>query len=115
MTFQQSGVTLAQLLATPIVPITQTPSAPVPNALVAIQTAPVTITIATPSWKTRASRKHPKGAGQSFTAPSFETRPLTPPPLDLGDSQVDATRAPTYVHTFTIDGVPLPATDRVRP
>ena len=42
--------------------------------------------------------------------------PPSPPHLgNLGDSQVDAMGASAYVHTFTMDGVPLPTTDRVRP
>ena len=49
MMFQRSEVTLAQILATPIVPKTQTPSTPAANALVAIQTAPVTMAAATPT------------------------------------------------------------------
>ena len=41
----------------------------------------------------------------------------TPPPLllDLGDARVNVARAPAYTHSFSVDGVPLLATDRVRP
>jgi len=76
----------------------------------AIQTAPVTTTATTPAQEIRASRKRPRGAGQSSTALDSENSPL-----DLRDSQVDVVRTPAYVYTFMMDKVPLPATDRVKP
>ena len=40
--------------------------------------------------------------------------PLTPPP-HLRDARANVAGAPTYTYTFSVDGVPLPATDKVRP
>ena len=90
--------------------ITQTPPAPIAYAPMAIQTALVTMVFATPTRETRASRKCPRGTGQSSTTPDSDNSPL-----DLGDSQVDAVGASSYVHTFMVDGVPLPTMDSVRP
>jgi len=44
------------------------------------------------------------------TAPNSENYPP-----DLGDSRVNVAGAPVYTHFFPMDGVPLLATDRVRP
>ena len=91
-------------------PKTQTPHVPAANAPVAIQIAPVTTAAATLTRETRASQKCPRGVGQSSAA--FNSKNSL---LDLGDSQVDAIGVPSYIHTFMVDEVPLPAMDRVRP
>ena len=49
ITFQQSGVTLAQLLATPTTPRTQTPLVPTANAPVVTQAAPATVIATIPT------------------------------------------------------------------
>ena len=41
--------------------------------------------------------------------------PLTPSPPTLGMLVPMSRGAPTYTYTFSVDGVPLPATDKVRP
>lgn len=91
-------------------PKIQTPHVPAANAPVAIQIAPITTAVATLTRETRASQKCPRGAGQSSAA--FNSKNSL---LDLGDFQVDAIGVPSYVHTFMVDEVPLPAMDRVRP
>ena len=47
MTFQRSGVTLAQLLAIPTMPINQTPLALITNTPMAIQMTPIATAAAT--------------------------------------------------------------------
>ena len=49
MTFQQSGVTLAQLLAIPTMPKNQTPLALIANTPMAIQMTPIATAAATPA------------------------------------------------------------------
>ena len=114
MMFQRSWVTLAQLLATPIMPKTQTPPTLAANAPVAIQIALVTIAT-TPARETRSTRKCLRGASQSSIALDSENSPPPTPTPDLRGSQVDAVGASAYVHTFMVDRVPFPAMDRVRP
>nr|POE84777.1 hypothetical protein CFP56_72193 [Quercus suber] len=89
---------------------TQTPPTSTTNAPVATQATPTTMVAAIPSRETRASWMRPRGAGQFSTA----LNPKNSPP-DLKDYQVEAAGAPTYVHTFMVNGVPLPAIERVRP
>nr|POE73666.1 hypothetical protein CFP56_67307 [Quercus suber] len=86
---------------------TQTPPASTTNALVATQATPTTMVAAIPSCETRASWMHPRGAGQFFTALDPKNSPLY-----LKDYRVEAAGAPTYVHTFMVNRVPLPAIER---
>ena len=114
MPIQRSGVTLTQLLATPIVPRTQilpatTPIANIPETTQATPTAAVA---ATPARETRARRKCPRGVGQTSTALNLENSPYPP---NLRDARVNVTGALTYTYTFSVDEAPLPVTDKVRP
>lgn len=110
MTFQRNGVTLAQPLATLTVPRTQIPPVPIANAPAVTQVAPTTAIAATPARETRARQKRPRGTSHTSTAPNSENFPP-----NLGDSLINVVEAPVYTHSFTMDGVPLPTIDRVRP
>ena len=110
MMFQRSGVTLAQPLATLTMPRTQTPLVPIANAPTVTQVAPTTAIATTPTQETRARRKRPRGKGHTSTAPNSENFPS-----NLKDSFINVVGAPAYTHYFTVDGVPLPVIDRVRP
>ena len=48
--------------------------------------------------------------GQTFATPNSENSPS-----NLGDSRVDVVGTPAYTYSFTVDGVPLLATDKVKP
>lgn len=108
--FQWSGVTLAQPLATLTVPRTQTPPVLIASAPAVTQVASTTAIAATPAWETRARRKCPRGTGHTSTAPNSENFPP-----NLRDSLINVVGAPAYTHSFTVDGVPFLAIDRVRP
>nr|POF09862.1 hypothetical protein CFP56_74742 [Quercus suber] len=110
MMLQRSGVTFAQLSVTPTMPRTQTPPVPIANAPVVTQATPTTAIVATSARETRTGRKRLRGVGHTSTTPSSENSLL-----DLRDSRVNVVGDPAYMHSFTVDGVPLPATDRVRP
>ena len=108
--FQRSGVTLAQPLATLIVPRTETPPIPIANAPAVTQVASTTTIAATPTQETRARRKRPKGTSHTSTAPNSKNYPP-----NLEDSLINVVGAVAYTHSFTMDGVPLPTIDRVKP
>ncbi|XP_050290241.1 uncharacterized protein LOC126728471 [Quercus robur] len=109
---QRSGVTLAQLLATPIAPRTYTPPATAPTAKVleTTQATPTAVVAENLARETRARRKRPRGAGQTSTTLNPENSLH-----DLRDARVNVTGAPTYTYSFSVDRVPLPVIDRVRP
>ena len=111
MPLQRGRVTLAQILGTPIRPQGQTP--PQVATTSTHPPAPLVVTATTtPTREIRAGHKRPRGLSseQPLTIPDSENSPL-----DLGDSQVDATGAPAYIKTFMVDGEALPVTDKVRP
>ena len=95
-------------------PRNQTPFALIANTPMAIQMTPITTVAATLPRRLGLVGSILGGYANSLQLIALKT----PPPPHLGnleDSQVDAMGAPAYVHTFTMDGVPLPTTDRVRP
>ena len=100
---QRSRVTLAQILAAPIVPQSQTHP---PTTIVSTTKTPV------PTCVTRAGLKRLRGSNseQPQTIPDSENSPP-----DLGDTHVEVMDAPTYIKAFMVEGEALPATDKVRP
>ena len=102
-------MTLSQLLDTPIMPRGQ---APPTQATTTSASPPIIAVTATPTCETKAGQKCPKGSSsnQPFTVPDSENSPP-----DLGDTQVDAMSASTYIKAFMVDGKALPTSDRVKP
>ncbi|KAL0001574.1 hypothetical protein SO802_015355 [Lithocarpus litseifolius] len=67
MTFQRSGLTLAQLLATSTLPRTQTPPAPTANTPVVIQTTPI---VRVRPWREGYRGKATKSVGKALLLPA---------------------------------------------
>lgn len=90
-------------------PRSQTPPFPTTNTPAITQAAPTAVVVVTPIHETRAGWKRSKRVDQIYAAPDFENSPS-----NLGYSGVNIVGAPTYTHSFTMDGIPLPTTNRVR-
>nr|POE84955.1 hypothetical protein CFP56_75806 [Quercus suber] len=87
-------------------PKTQTPSVLTTNTLTVTQAASTTTIVAIPTCETRARRKRPKEASQTFATPSSENSPP-----DLGDSHVNVVEA-SCLHAFFYHGWGSPSCDQ---
>lgn len=110
MPLQRARVAFAQVQGSFTAPQGQT-SPRVVTTTVSTPPAPsVTVVTTTPTCKTRARWKRPRGASSEHPVTIHH---LENSPPNLGDTHVDVIGAPTYVKAFMVDREAFPTTDKV--